>query len=72
MLDQLIQNSYVDMTILRYCSKCAINIIRIEVAVNYVVYCSAVTQTTIGRVTTQHYRVHTTEQNTLANYTINN
>jgi len=39
-LDQLVQNSYVNMTTLSYCSsRDAIDLVHIEVAVNYVVYC---------------------------------
>jgi len=45
-LDQLVQN----MTILRYYgSKDTIDIVHIEVAVNYVVYCSVIMRTTIGQ-----------------------
>jgi len=68
-LDQLVQNSYANMTILiRYCNSresFAIDIIHNEVAVNYIVHCSVATQTTIGHFTT-HCRLYATKQNTVA------
>jgi len=56
----------------QYCiSRDAFDIVHIEVAVNHVVYCIVVTQTTIDHVMT-HYRVHTTKHNAVASHKINN
>jgi len=58
------------MIIPRYCSignTITIDIVHIEVAVNYVVCCRDVTYATIGRVMT-HDQVHMTKQNAVASH----
>jgi len=59
----------IGLVLIRLCSsRDAIDIVHIEVAANYVVYCGIVTLTTIGRAAT-HYRVHNDKANVLASHT---